>query len=165
MYPSDSPVAREPREIWEIARSQLRLQMTKSTYETWVRDTVCLAYEDGAFVIGVPNAYAKDWLSLRLRPLIKRTLVSIIGHAVEITFVVQPMTSEAVSDRVHGPLLELEQAQEPPSERTSGEGANLNPRYTFENFIVGPSNRMAHAWLCRWQNGLVRRTTRYSSTG
>lgn len=145
MYPSDNLMAREPREIWEIARSQLRLQMTKSTYETWVRDTTCLAYEDSAFVIGVPNAYAKDWLSLRLRPLIKRTLVSIVGHAVEITFVVQPMTSEAISDRVHGPLLELEQAPEPPSEMTSGEGANLNPRYTFKNFIVGPSNRMAHA--------------------
>jgi hypothetical protein len=59
MYAPETSTTRGPGEIWEIARSQLRLQMTKSTYETWVRDTDCLAYEDGAFVIGVPNAYAR----------------------------------------------------------------------------------------------------------
>jgi chromosomal replication initiator protein len=145
MYAPETSTTREPREVWEIARSQLRLQMTKSTYETWVRDTECLAYEDGAFVIGVPNAYARDWLSLRLRPLIKRTLVSIIGRAADITFIVQPRHADDTLDETPAPLLEPEPTQELPVETPSGDGANLNPRYTLENFIVGPSNRMAHA--------------------
>lgn len=146
---------RSPREVWESARSQLRLQMTKSTYETWVRDTVFLAYEDGAFVVGVPNAYAKDWLSLRLRPLIKRTLAGIVKHAVDVTFVVQTTPRQDAPDAAPVPLLtaaavadEIGPAAAAPDAASSAPSmveSNLNPRYTFANYIVGSSNRMAHA--------------------
>src|SRR5512136_1642695 len=101
----DTPSQRPAREVWDIARSHLRLQLPRSTYETWLRDTECLAHEDGAFVIGVGNAYAKDWLSLRLRPLIKRTLAGIVGHAVDVTFVVQPVPQEDAPDAPPVPLL------------------------------------------------------------
>jgi len=117
-----------------------------------VRDTTCLAHEDGAFVIGVANAYAKDWLSLRLRPLIKRTLAGIVGHAVDVTFIVQPSAVEDAPDAPPMPLLTYEQPGEaavsieaPSTTPASTFGANLNPRYTFDTFIVGSSNRMAHA--------------------
>jgi chromosomal replication initiator protein len=152
MYAPDTPASRPPKEIWEIARSQLRLQMTKSTYDTWVRDTVCLAYEDGAFVIGVANGYAKDWLSMRLRSVIKRTLTSIVGQAVDVSFVVRAATAggdngsagpllepDAVTDVVLPETLVMPETVGPPG------GAILNPRYTFETYIVGSSNRMAHA--------------------
>ena len=152
MYAPEAPTPRQPKEIWDIARSQLRLQLPRSTYETWVRDTSCLAYEDGAFVIGVANAYAKDWLSLRLRPLIKRALVGIIGQAVDITFIVQPVRLDDAPDAAPIPLLNYERvADEAVADETrlfepsSNHGANLNPRYTFDAFIVGSSNRMAHA--------------------
>lgn len=146
MTTPDTLVAREPREIWEIARSQLRLQMTKSTYETWVRDTTCVAHEDGTFIVAVNNAYAKDWLSLRLRPTIKRTLASIVGRAVDVTFVVQPAPVVDAPQAIAVPLLELEpRAEVSVSEKPVHEGAALNPRHTFKNFIVGSSNRMAHA--------------------
>lgn len=146
MVAPDALVARDPREVWEITRSQLRLQMTKGTYETWVRDTTWLAYEDGAFVIGVSNAYAKDWLSLRLRPMIKRTLASIIGRAVDVSFIVQPTPVNDEPQAPPVPLLELDSHVEVAvTEKPTIEGSNLNPRHTFENFIVGSSNRMAHA--------------------
>jgi chromosomal replication initiator protein len=147
MYAPEAPTPRQPKEIWDIARSQLRLQLPRSTYETWVRDTSCLAYEDGAFVIGVANAYAKDWLSLRLRPLIKRALVGILGQAVDITFIVQPVRQDDAPDAVPIPLLNYERAADETRlfEPSSNHGANLNPRYTFDAFIVGSSNRMAHA--------------------
>ena len=152
MYAPDTPASRPPKEIWEIARSQLRLQMTKSTYDTWVRDTSCLAFEDGAFVIGVANGYAKDWLSMRLRPVIKRTLTSILGQAVDVSFVVQSAAVEDDGAGSGGPLLEFPAAETAlpetlvmPETVSPSTGANLNPRYTFETYIVGSSNRMAHA--------------------
>jgi chromosomal replication initiator protein len=152
MYAPEAPTPRQPKEIWDIARSQLRLQLPRSTYETWVRDTSCLAYEDGAFVIGVANAYAKDWLSLRLRPLIKRALVGIVGQAVDITFIVQPVRLADAPDAAPIPLLTYERAADEGAadesrmfEPSNIHGANLSPRYTFETFIVGSSNRMAHA--------------------
>ncbi len=151
MYAPDAPVTRSPKETWDIARSHLRLQLPRSTYETWVRDTECLAHEDGTFVVGVANAYAKDWLSLRLRPLIKRTLNAIVGHAVDVTFVVQPVSLTDAPDAAPAPLLTLAPAtQTTPAQPMLAEPptiyvTNLNPRYTFDGFIVGPSNRMAHA--------------------
>ena len=152
MYAPDTPVSRSPKEIWEIARSQLRLQMTKSTYDTWVRDTSCLAFEDGAFVIGVANGYAKDWLSMRLRPVIKRTLASILGHAVDVSFVVQSAPAADDGAGSGGPLLEFSATEAAlpetlvmPETVSPSTGASLNPRYTFETYIVGSSNRMAHA--------------------
>jgi chromosomal replication initiator protein len=152
MYAPEAPTPRQPKEIWDVARSQLRLQLPRSTYETWVRDTSCLAYEDGAFVIGVANAYAKDWLSLRLRPLIKRALVGIVGQAVDITFIVQPVRLDDAPDAAPIPLLNYERVADEAVvdetrsfEPSSSHGANLNPRYTFDAFIVGSSNRMAHA--------------------
>lgn len=142
----DASATRSSKDVWDIARSHLRLQLPRSTYETWVRDTVCLAQEDGAFVIGAGNAYAKDWLSLRLRPMIKRTLASIVGQAVDVSFVVQPVPAMDAPSAPPAPLLAGETAAEPVSELPQAtQGANLNPRYTFESFIVGPSNRMAHA--------------------
>ena len=146
MYASDTPSSRPPEELWEITRSQLRLQMTKGTYETWVRDTTFVTHEDGAFVIGVPNAYAKDWLTLRLRPLIKRTLEGVVGHAVDVTFIVQPVRPIDAPEAPEAPLLEIATTPEVSNVETpASKGANLNPRYRFQNFIVGPSNRMAHA--------------------
>ena len=152
MYAPDVPDSRSPRELWEIARSHLRLQLPQSTYDTWVRDTVCVAHEDGAFVIGVSNAYARDWLELRLRPMIKRTLTSIVGHAVDVIFIVQTTPAQDAPDPAPAPLLEVEPAVVPvpafasvSAGRPAGESAGLRGQYSFETFIVGPSNRMAHA--------------------
>lgn len=161
MYAPESPDDRSAREIWEIARSHLRLQLPQSTYDTWVRDTICLAHEDGAFIIGVHNAYAREWLQLRLRRLIKSTLVGIVGHAVDVTFVVQSTRIPDSPEPSPAPLLEAEQApvpsttvlsnRSPAVERTTpaaggpAESAGLNPRYNFASFIVGAANRMAHA--------------------
>ncbi len=157
----EAPTNSSARDLWDTARSQLRLQLPRSTYETWVRDTECLAHEDGAFVIGVGNAYAKDWLSLRLRPLIKRTLAGIVGRTVEVTFVVQTTPAADDPDAPPVPLLAYETPDEPamaepePGEPTPARpapagpqiayGAELSARYSFDTFIVGPSNRMAHA--------------------
>jgi chromosomal replication initiator protein len=165
MQAPDSPDGRSAREIWEVARSHLRLQLPQSTYDTWVRDTACLAHEDGAFVIGVNNAYAREWLQLRLRRLIKQTLISIVGHAVDVTFIVQTTPIADRSDATPAPLLEVEQAVTMPAASSPNarhvsaehstlrpleairrsESVGLNPRYSFESFIVGAANRMAHA--------------------
>ncbi len=90
------PIGREtaaefdPHAIWRMVLSELALQMPSSTYDTWVRDTVVIGYEDGEFIIGMPNAYARDWLENRLRHTIKRSLSSIMRRAVQIQFRVRP---------------------------------------------------------------------------
>ena len=84
------PVAVSAVNIWQMALNDLALSMPAPTYETWVRDTDVLRYADGEFVIGVPTAYARDWLSNRLRPQIKRIVSRLLQRSTEVTFAVRP---------------------------------------------------------------------------
>ncbi len=123
-------------QTWQAALGQLQLEMPRATFDTWVRDAELLAYEDGTFVIGVQNAYARDWLEERLLGTIKRVLASLFGRTVEVRFVVwQPDGGEEETRVLSAPSL-------PPLE---AHVSQLNPRYTFDAFVVGPSNRLAHA--------------------
>lgn len=95
-----TPIGREthsdfdPHAIWRMVLAELALQMPAATYDTWVRDTVVLAYEDGEFIIGMPNAYARDWLENRLRNTIKRTLSSLMQRAIQVQFRVYTRTAQ-----------------------------------------------------------------------
>jgi chromosomal replication initiator protein len=137
-------------QIWQAALGELQLQMTKATFDTWVKPTSVISYEDGSFVIGVPNAYAQDWLQTRLLSTIKRILTGIAGQSVEVKFIV--WIKEEADEAV--PLLEGLEAEPQTSSMASnsngsyGNGRSiggLNPRYVFDTFVVGPSNRLAHA--------------------
>ncbi len=124
--------------IWQAALGELQLETTRATFNTWLRGTRLVAYEDGTFVIGVANAYAKDWLEGRLRPVILRTLNRLAGRTVDVRFVVwePPRAAEP------SPLLQPQET----SGRGNGRSSNpLNSRYTFDSFVVGPGNRLAHA--------------------
>ena len=114
--------------------------MTQATFDTWLRDSRLLREEDGTYVIGVKNGYAKDWLENRLLPTIKRTMARIAGRTVAVEFVVwseEALRRNEVS-LLNSPPPVAEQADDLPS-------ANLNPRYTFERFVVGPGNRLSRA--------------------
>jgi len=127
--------------------------MTQATFETWLRHSELVSYEDGTFVVAVKNGYAKDWLENRLLATIKRTLARLADRTVDVRFVVGSKGNRSVEDDV--PLLKAAPAQASrpatapklaksvPSRQPSGQG--LNPRYTFDSFIVGPGNRLAHA--------------------
>jgi chromosomal replication initiator protein len=137
-------------QIWPAVLGELQLQMTQATFDTWLRDSRLLKHEDSMFVIGVKNGYAKDWLENRLLPTIKRTLARLVGKAVEVKFVVwdeETQLQDSVS-LLNLPVQTSSAAPTPVSGATSPAVScpvNLNPRYTFDNFVVGPANRLAHA--------------------
>jgi hypothetical protein len=73
---------------WRATLSELELQMTKATFNTWLKDAVFLRAEKGVYVIGVRNSHAVDWLTNRLGDTIRRTLAAIADTAVDVRFVV-----------------------------------------------------------------------------
>ncbi len=126
--------------------------MTQATFETWLRDSKLLKYEDGTFVIAVKNGYAKDWLEHRLLATIKRTLARLADRTVDVRFVVA--SDEAQPAKSNMPLLRASEADPAQASNSgpiaatsppNGPGQRLNPRYTFDSFVVGPGNRLAHA--------------------
>jgi len=133
--------------LWRAALGELQLRMPRATYDTWLKDSDLVAYEDGAFVVGVPNAYAKDWLEQRLHGLVKRVLESIAGQTVELRFIVHSPSERApIANDLVEPLLRGAPVRMGSDVASSGDGRqSLNPRYTFETFIVGDNSRLAHA--------------------
>jgi chromosomal replication initiator protein len=123
---------------WQAALGQLQMEMPRAAYDTWVRDAEYLTYEDGTFAIGVKNAYARDWLQDRLLSTVKRILTGIMGRTVDVRFVVWTGNPGEANP-------EPEPALPDPATPAASDEARLNRRYTFENFVVGTSNRLAHA--------------------
>lgn len=124
-----------PSEAWQAALGELELQLAKSTFDAWLKGTTVIAYEDGVFTIGARTPYSRDWLENRLKGPIKRTLTRIAGRQVDVHFVVDSKPAETPA------LVELI-GYEPPREKTNGCSGCLNPRYTFETFVQGSSNRL-----------------------
>jgi chromosomal replication initiator protein len=124
-------------QLWHAAQGQIQLEMPRASYDTWVRDAELLAYEDGEFIVGVRNAYARDWLQSRLLSTVQRILSGMAGRTVEVRFIV--WQDELVGEDRPQPA--LSDTQLAPEEAPR----HLSSRYTFETFVVGPSNRLAHA--------------------
>jgi len=89
--PAPAPVPADDRagQLWQEALDELALSMSRSTFETWLQGTQAQSYTDGVFVIGVPDAYVRDWLHNRLRPQVKRILGRLCQRSVEVTFAVR----------------------------------------------------------------------------
>ncbi len=133
--------------IWSAALGELQLQMTQATFDTWLRDSRLLKYEDGTFVVAVKSGYAKDWLEHRLLAIIKRTLARLTSRTVEVQFVVWSEEDQKQDDvsLLNLPTPAPAPAVETRSPRPYSSPASLNPRYIFDSFVVGPGNRLAHA--------------------
>ena len=84
-------------QIWQAAQGELQLQMTRATYDTWVKPTVVMSYADGELVIGTPNGYTQEWWQNRLLTTVRRILTGIVGHNLEVRFVVVPRPADRPS--------------------------------------------------------------------
>jgi chromosomal replication initiator protein len=134
----------EGKQAWQAALGQLQLEMPKAAYDTWVRDAELISASEGEFKVGVHNAYARDWLDSRLKTTIIKLLTGTLNRKVDISFVVNNGAYKAVTQK-ESEFLEdsshiVEETEKSPPQRVS-----INFRYNFNNFVVGPSNRLAHA--------------------
>ncbi len=134
----------EANQAWQTVLGQLQMEMPRASYDTWVRDTKPLSYDEGLLTIGVRNAYARDWLESRLSSTVSRLLIGIMNRTVDVKFIVsQNETDESKPETEHQPAVDEE--NETPAIQLGTGTQTLNPRYTFENFVVGSGNRLAHA--------------------
>ncbi len=141
-------------QVWQSALGQLQLQMTRATFDTWVKDTRVVSRSQNQLVIGTKSAFAKDWLENRLSTTINRTVSNVLGHAVDIQFVVDPV-AEKEGDQPASLLWPVKANGGQYGDHSSSNGNGryrgekdrlmLNHKYTFDQFIVGASNRLAHA--------------------
>ncbi|MDP9025722.1 MAG: DnaA/Hda family protein, partial [Candidatus Eremiobacteraeota bacterium] len=126
-------------ELWNAALASLELRYSKPIFEMWLKPIRPIAMSDVEIVLSVQSPFARDWVENRLKGDISEVLTELLGATIALRFVVaaEPATPH-----------EPEYAPATPARGTQNEDirhGNLNPRYTFEEFVVGNSNRFAHA--------------------
>jgi len=150
-----------PKQIWQAVLGELQLQVSPQNYDTWLKNTKLSSSPDGGYVIAVPTTFAKEWIEARLMKQVKRTLRGVVGRPVEVNVVVSQPSSRR---KALGTLPLLDAAGEVELDTSNAEvgsasavvssaggasnGINVwepNPKYTFDAFVVGSGNRLAHA--------------------
>ncbi len=153
-----------PEEAWQSALGEIEINIGRGSYMTWIKSARLVTYEDGQFVIGVPNGYIKEWMEHRMLGQFKRVLSERMGRGVDVTFVlvsqhggVASIAQPDLAAVMREPAAAKDQAQyltpaPAPTPAPRAKGAwnsalndGLNARYTFATFVVGSGNRMAHA--------------------
>lgn len=129
------------QQAWQAAQGQLQMELSKATYDTWVKQTQLIRFDEpaGVFYLGATNAYACDWLESRLKSTLINKLSGMMARPVEIVFSIWAAQAvEQISDEVLIPI----RPEEPTRDVFE---THLASKYRFDNFVVGPNNRLAHA--------------------
>ncbi len=130
---------------WERVLSQLKGQVSDQVFETWLRPLRFVSREGSLLLVATPHKFFKQWIEENFLPQLEETARKEMGMDVSLEIVVGG-DEEAEGDRISAapPLLLEEPAEDAAGRRGRRNGA-LNPRYTFDLFVVGAGNQFAHA--------------------
>ena len=117
--------------IWDEVLARVEAKVNRHSFATWFRPTTFLSLRESQLAIGVPNAQFKEWLVKNYQGVIGEALKDLGREEVQVHFEDAPSSAP------------LEDGATPAPERDQSPG--LNPKYTFESFVVGNSNQFAHA--------------------
>lgn len=129
------------KSLWQAALGELELSLSKANFTTWFRGTDIISQKSGEVVISVPNVFTKEWLENKYNSKIKETLEHIIGPVNKITYKVgRPEVLEKETEEQQPEKSIHFEAEDVPEVLDS-----LNPKYTFQGFVVGETNKLASA--------------------
>jgi len=130
--------------IWEQVLARIETKVNRHSFYTWFRPTVLVTDAGNSLIVGVPNLLFKDWLTKHYSGVMAEALDEVKRPGAAVTFITEGSVPEALG---FNDTPEASKNGETDVPIPAGQGG-LNPRYTFDTFIVGPSNQFAHA-ACR----------------
>lgn len=135
----------DTKSLWENSLVEIEQSVSKANFATWFKDTFLIKINDGEAVIGVPNTFVKDWLSNKFSKTILKSLRDQNDDIRAVTFTVANI-EKIRAQKEKFVKREQKEAQELPlADYYINKDDNLNPRYTFDSFIIGSFNELAHA--------------------
>lgn len=130
-------------ELWENCLESIKKEIPSANFTTWFKQTAILKEEDGIVFIAVPNDFIKEWMITKYQKLILKSLVSFAEHIRGVDFIISRINIEDTKQDI--PTIEQRKTELPLHDLYINRDDNLNPRYTFDRFIVGSFNELAHA--------------------
>jgi chromosomal replication initiator protein len=130
-----------PQELWSQVLERLQQQLSRPTFETWIKTARVEELTEQYVLICTPNSFARNWLEKYYLGAIAQTVTDILGFPVDIQLVA------AQGDSVYTNTTERRSPSPPstPNSYPPPKNPDLNPKYMFSRFVVGSNNRMAHA--------------------
>ena len=131
-------------ELWERAMGSLKSRLSPENFETWLQPVQFGGIEPDSIVLRIPNQFFADWISAHYLDLIFETLDREAGGS-DVPKKIRWELDETLREKTHA----ARESTNPPPPRATPRApstpADLNPKYHFKNFVVGPSNQLAHA--------------------
>ncbi len=132
-------------ELWNNTLHELESELSRANFSTWFKNTTILKQEDGVVTIGVPNEFVKDWLQNKFHKMILRSLRNLSENTRAIEYAICK-TEDKKPEKVNQGQTSVQKTAELPLaglyvNREDG----LNPRYTFDNFVIGAFNELSYA--------------------
>jgi chromosomal replication initiator protein len=130
-------------QIWQASLGELELTLSKANFTTWFKNTQILYGKDGEFVIGVPNAFAKEWLKNKYNKQIVKALQNVANVRIKkISYELTSQRTNQLKTSVFTPSFIRKETRAPAEQESA---FDINSKYTFENFVVGKNNELARA--------------------
>ena len=165
-------VSMNANQLWQAVLTDLESRISRRAFDNWFRQTTLISVEDDVALVAAPNAFSASTLQARYASHVERAFTGIVGRRIEARFSVgtrRPTGSDSVTDSLIGespprspnsspPSAQPRARRDPAPQRPPGPGLSnrqlelqppaahgLNPRLTYDTYVVGSSNQLAHA--------------------
>lgn len=135
------PMELDTKQLWENVLTNIELSISPASFKMWFAETHIVRIEDNVLIIGVPNQLTKDWLNEKFGKLILKTVRGFVDTIRAVEFTVSKESSRRTPEKV---VVEPRIDELPLTEYLINRSDNLNPRYTFDSFVVGAFNELAY---------------------
>lgn len=129
-------------DLWEKTLQEIEKKISKPSFDTWLKSTKALSLQGDTIIVEAPNDFARDWLDGNYKELLMDIIYQLIGEHINLKFVIPQMKNEEQE------LISTHNNYKNKSRQTNEISTSknmLNPKYTFDTFVIGSGNRFAHA--------------------
>jgi chromosomal replication initiator protein len=142
--------------LWENSLKEIENIISSANFNTWFKETFLIKVDDGVAYIGVPNAFIKDWIVKKFYTTVLKTLREQESAVRSIDFIIAKIDKRKPENKKEKTAKESNTAL-PLNDFVVNKEDNLNPKYTFDSFVIGPFNELAYAasWAIIKQPGVV----------
>jgi chromosomal replication initiator protein len=132
-------------ELWKAVLSEMEVSLSRANFTTWFKGTNIISNANGAILVSVPNGFAKEWLENKFNKQIFKVVQNFHPEIREIKYAIGNNHLHTMLPKKDFAQFIPEKISEDRSDADIDKTTNLNKRYTFESYIVGQSNELAHA--------------------